>query len=154
MFLQALVLVAALGDASPTPAPPTATATPVPAISPTPAPTAAPSPSPFAYVLDPPAPAAGRPWVQEIDLTDQTVHPGKPFTIIVSASADVTAVIVEALGQRVPLYVMGGGKFGATWRSVPEIPDNFLNRSYAVTIVASTADGRQTSVPLTVRIAP
>jgi hypothetical protein len=165
VFLHAvLALAVTLADGpAPSPAPssasPSAAATPVPAPTPspppTPVPTPVPTPSPFAYVLTPPPPAAGNPAIYEVDLTDRTVRTGKPFTIIVSADPAVTTVTLslDAFGQRFNLYVMGGGRFGATWSAVPQAPASFLDRDYALSVTASYPDGRHTSFPITVRLA-
>jgi hypothetical protein len=133
---------------SPSPAPRAALATPPPAEIPA----VTPAPGPFRYVLAPPPPAPGSPTIAEIALSDQTLHPGGPYVVRVLTSPDVTSMLVSTLGQTYALPPDGPGKFFASGLVPSEVPFFFLNRDYRLTATAQTADGRTTSVQVTVRL--
>lgn len=143
-------------DASPAPS-----ATPLPPAGPTPSPapsspapvaTATPMASPYHYVVTPPPPAAGQPAILEIDMLDQVVHVGGPYSVRVKTSPDVTALNVITMGGSYAMQAAGPGLFASDGQVPNGVPFFMLNRSYTVTIVASTADGRSTSVPISLRL--
>jgi hypothetical protein len=130
------------------------------------APTASPSPgpiassaavtpqaaSPYHFVVTPPAPAAGQPAITEIDLLDQTIHEGGPYSVRVKTSLDVTTIAVSAMGRTYNMQAAGPGLY-ATDGQVPDgIPFFLLNRSYDINVTAQTADGRSTSVTVSLRL--
>jgi hypothetical protein len=135
--------------ASPAPtAAPVPTAAPLPA--PAPSPTATPAASPFHYVIDPPA--TGKPAILEIAVNDRVLHPGGPYIVRVTTTLDVASVEVDAMGESYGLPPAGPGRF-FTAGSVPsEVPFFFLNRSYMLTVVAQTADGRSSSIQVPMRL--
>jgi hypothetical protein len=131
---------------SATPAPPTA----APLASP--APTATPTPSPYHYVVSPPSPAPGQPAILEIDMLEQIIHPGAPYSVRVKTSLDVTTINVSAMGATYGMQAAGPGLF-ATDGQVPDgIPFFLLNRSYGVTVTAQTADGRTAVFTVNLRL--
>lgn len=144
--IPALVLALAIAQASP-PAP-----SPAPSPSPTATATAAATPVAFNYVVDFPAAAAGAPGIREVAVTEQALHSGGPWVMRVTTTADVTAVAVEAYGLHLPLFLVGASGSGvfAAMGTLPNAPASYLNRSYVVTVVGTTADGRRAtaSVPL------
>jgi hypothetical protein len=108
--------------------------------------------SPYQYVLTPPPPVTGMPAILEIDLLDQVIHEGAPYSVRVKTSPDVTTINVSSMGQTYGMQAAGAGLF-ATDGNVPTgIPFFFLNRSYAVTVTAKTADGRSTSYTTNLRL--
>jgi len=137
---------------SPAPVPPTAAPLPAPSPSSSPAPTATPSGSPYHYVVNPPPPAAGQPAILEIDMLDQTLHPGTAYSVRVRTSPDVTTISVEAMGQTYGMQGAGPGLFASDGQVPGFIPFFMLGRAYTVTITAQTADGRKTSFPLPLRL--
>ena len=92
------------------------------------------------------------PAIIEIDMLDQTIHPGGPYRARVKTSPDVTSINVTTMGVTVGMQSAGPGLF-ATDGHVPRgIPFFLFGRSYTVTITAGTADGRTTSVPVTLHL--
>ena len=139
---------------SPAPGPPTAAPlpTPPPTPAPSPTPTATASSSPYHYVITPPSPALGQPAIIEIDMLDQVLHGGGPYSVRVHTSLDVTTINVSAMGGTYGMQAAGPGLF-ATDGTVPAgIPFFLINRWYTITVIASTADGRTTSVAVTLRL--
>jgi hypothetical protein len=135
------------GPAPPLPAP---APTPAPTPSPIPVPTATPTVSPFHYVIDPPA--AGSPAILEIAINDRVLHPGGPYIVRVTTTPDVATVQVEAMGGSYGVPPAGPGRF-LTAGSVPSvIPFFFLDRSYMLTVVAQTTDGRSSSIQVPMRL--
>jgi hypothetical protein len=134
-------------SAAPTVAP-VPTAAPLPA--PTPSPTATPAASPFHYVIDPPA--TGTPAILEVAVNDRVLHPGGPYIVRVTTTLDVASVEVDAMGASYGLPPAGPGRF-YTAGSVPsEVPFFLLNRSYTLTVVAETGDGRTSTIQVPMRL--
>lgn len=128
-----------------------------PAASPSPAAIATPSPAPtpiaFTYVVDPPAPATG-PGIREVAVTQHTLHAGGPWAIRVTTTPDVTGVSVEAYGAHFALFPVGEAGSGvfAAMGTVPDAPAQYLDRTYAIAVVGTTADGRRASASISVRL--
>ena len=141
---------------TPTPAPAVPTAAPIPSPSPNPSPSptasASASPSPYKFVLTPPPPKRGDPAIIEIDLLDQTLHPGQPYSVRVKTSLDVTAINVSAMGSTYGMQIAYPGLFASDGAVPTGIPFFLLNRDYLLTVAASTADGRTTTVQVTLRL--
>jgi hypothetical protein len=136
--------------AAPSPAP---AAPPMPApVSPTPAPPPASAPSPYHYVITPPAPAPGQPAIIEIDMLDQTIRPGAPYSVRVKTSLDVTSLKVTTMGSTIGMQGAGPGLFATDGQVPGGIPFFLFNRSYTITAPPAPADGRTTSVPVTLRL--
>ena len=135
-------------DASPSPPPAPPTAGPIPS----PSPTASGTPSPYHYVVNPPAPAPGQPAIFEIDMLDQTIRPGAPYSVRVKTSLDVTTLNVSTMGQTVGMQGAGPGLFATDGQVPGGVPFFLMNRTYTVILIAGTADGRSTSVPVTLRL--
>jgi hypothetical protein len=144
---------------SPSPAPPSASpavATPIaqppPAAPPTQQPTQAPA---YRFIYTPPpgatAAPAGWPQIIEVDCTDQVIHQNEDVSMRVVTSPAVSTVMLSALGRQAPLPQIAPGVWGAQ-SHVPSVPFFFLNRTYTVQIVASTADGRNDSYSFPVRL--
>jgi hypothetical protein len=102
--------------------------------------------------VTPPPPAAGQPAILEIDMLDETLHPGVAYSVRVRVSPDVTKINVEAMGQTYGMQAAGPGLFASDGQVPGFIPFFMLGRSYTVTVTALTADGRSTSVPLPLRL--
>lgn len=157
-----MILALILAQTSPTPAPPapspavtaapSPTATALPTASPTPAPTA--TPIAFTYIVDPPVPATG-PGIREIAVTEQTLHAGGPWAMRVTTTSDVTVVSVELYSLHFNLFRVGdpGSGVFAAMGTVPQAPAQYLDRSYTVTVVGTTADGRRATANVSVRLA-
>jgi hypothetical protein len=141
--------------APPTPAPASPSAPPgPPTAAPLPSPTASasPTPSPYHYVVTPPTPAPGQPAILEIDMLEQIIHAGAPYSVRVKTSLDVTTINVSAMGATYGMQAAGPGLF-ATDGLVPDgIPFFLLNRFYGITVTAQTADGRTSVVTLNLRL--
>ena len=108
--------------------------------------------SAFHYVLQPPAPAAGSPAIIQIAINDRTIHPGAPYVVRVTTSPDVQTVTVQAMGGSYTLLPVTPGHFVQNGEVPSAVPFFMLNKSYTVTVVAETADGHSTSVPITLRL--
>jgi hypothetical protein len=138
--------------ASPAPAPVPPSAAPLaspapPSPSPSPSPTATPA-SPYHFVTTPSPPPAGQPAILEIDLLEQTLHAGAPYSVRVKTSLDVTAINVSAMGETYGMQGAAPGLFASDGQVPSGIPFFLLNRNYTVTVTALTADKRTTSVSL------
>jgi hypothetical protein len=152
--VPALVLLAAACSHSPSPQ---TSASPAPGVSATPAavapaPPAAFEPSAYHYVVTPSPPPAGQPAIVEIDMLDQTIHAGAPYSVRVKTSPDVTAISVSSMGTTYGMQAAGPGLFASDGKVPDGIPFFLLNRSYGVTVTAQTADGRSTAVTLSLRL--
>jgi hypothetical protein len=167
LALAPLLLAASVADPpspAPTvsPSPAAATASPQTVATPgtappPPPPTVAPTaPQPaFRFVYTPPAgstPApAGAPQIIEVDCTDQVIHQNQDVAMRVVTTPTVSAVTLSALGRSAPLPQVGPGVWAAN-SHVPSVPFFFLNRTYTVQIIATTADGRSDTVSFPVRL--
>lgn len=103
-------------------------------------------------MVDPPPPALGQPGILKIEMLDQTLHAGKPYSVRVYTTTDVTTLTVEAMGGNYGMQSAGPGLFASDGQLPNFIPFFMLDRSYTITVTAKTADGRSTSVPLTLRL--
>ncbi len=92
------------------------------------------------------------PAILEIDLLDQVVHAGAPYSVRVRTSPDVTAINVSAMGQTYGMQAAAPGLFATDGQVPSGIPFFLLNRSYAVTVTAVTADKRSTTVSVDLRL--
>lgn len=92
------------------------------------------------------------PTIFEIDMLDSTLHAGGPYSVRVKTSLDVTSLTVTAMGGTYGMQAAGPGLFGSDGQIPSGIPFFLLNRSFSITVNASTTDGRMTSVPLTLRL--
>lgn len=144
-----------------TPAPtatpsPTATPTATPTSTPTPAPLVAPTANPYAYVVDPTPPpgplASDAPRILEIAINDRVLHPGGPVLLRVTTTTNVVGVELRAMGQFFAVAQSGPGLFTLNG-TVPSSIPFFMLHDYSVVVAAGTADGRQTTVPLSLRLA-
>jgi hypothetical protein len=135
---------------------PAAAPTPGPGVTPgstaTPGPLTAATASPYHYVITPPAPAPGMPAIVEIDMLEQIIHSGAPYSVRVKTSPDVTAISVSTMGQTYGMQAAGPGLFATDGQVPGGIPFFLLNRSYTLTVTARTADGRTTSIAVDLRL--
>ena len=92
------------------------------------------------------------PAILEIDMLDSTLHAGGPYSVRVKTSLDVTSLTVTAMGGTYGMQPAGPGLFATDGQIPSGIPFFLLNRSFSITVNASTTDGRMTSVPLTLRL--
>lgn len=147
-----MILALIIAQASPTPAPPPPS--PAATASPTATPAATATPITFTYIVDPPVPASG-PGIREIAVTEQTLHAGGPWAMRVTTTADVTVVSVELYSLHFNLFPVGdpGSGVFAAMGTVPQAPAQYLDRSYTVTVVGTTADGRRATANVSVRLA-
>jgi hypothetical protein len=147
---------------TPTPAPtPAPTPTPTPAPSPAPpqptpppAPTPTPTPNPYGFITTPTPAPSGSPQILEIALNDRVLHKGGPLMLRVTTSQDVTAVVMRALGHELGVAKTGPGVFSGDTVLPTGIPFFLLGRTYTVQFIATTADGRNTSASVAVRLDP
>lgn len=154
-----MILALIIAQASPTPAPPApspaVTAAPAPSAAPTPTATPAPTATPiaFTYVVDPPVPANG-PGIREVALTQQTLHAGDTWVMRVTTTPDVTVVSVELYALHFNLFPVGdpGSGVFAAMGTVPQPPAQYLDRTYTVAVIGTTADGRRATASISVRL--
>jgi len=146
---------------TPSPAPPPsaspAPAGPVPSATPLPRPTSSPSPqptaNPFGYVVAPPdTTGANEPRIVEIALNDKTLHQGGQLLVRITTTTDVTSVVARTLGREIGIPEASPGIFAGVQQLPTGIPFFLLNRSYQVSFVASTADGRSATYTLPIRL--
>jgi hypothetical protein len=114
-------------------------------------PTAAAS-GPYHYVVTPPAPAPGQPAIIEIDLLDQVLHVGGPYSVRVKTTPDVTNLTVATMGQTFGMQSAGPGLFASDGQVPSAIPFFFVNRNYTLIVHAQTDDKRSTSFSITLRL--
>jgi hypothetical protein len=158
--VPALVLAVAIAQASPAAPSPPPNPSPTASAAASAAPSAAPSPSPtatpvaFNYIVDFPTTAAGAPGIREVAVTEQALHSGGPWVMRVTTTADITAVAVEAYGLRFSLFPIGATGSGvfAAMGTLPNAPASYLNRTYAVTVVGTTADGRRATASVSLQL--
>jgi hypothetical protein len=92
------------------------------------------------------------PAILEIDMLDETIHSGAPYSVRVKTSLDVTTINVSAMGSTYGMQGAGPGLFASDGQVPGGIPFFLLNRSYAVTVTALTADKRTTAYTLSLRL--
>lgn len=85
-------------------------------------------------------------------MLESTIHPGAHYSVRVKTSPDVTVINVSTMGQTVGMQGAGPGLFATDGQVPGGIPFFLLNRTYTVTVIAQTADGRSTSVAITLRL--
>jgi hypothetical protein len=144
---------AASPSPGPSASPPSPGASPLPqAGSPAPVLTASPTPSPrptpiYHFKFVPPVKASSNPddpQILEVDLNSQTLHGTIAMRILTNAV--VTKVVTSSNGRSGSVPQIGPGEFAAT-SSVPKFPITIT-----LEFVASTADGRSTSVKIPVKL--
>lgn len=134
---------------------------PAPQATPTPAPTAvgtAPaSASPYGFTYTPMPGSLNTtdpkaPQILEIDLNSTTLAAPGPVRVRVLTNPAVNAVTARTMGRELGVPQKAAGVFGAD-DELPGIPFFLRNRTYGVQFIASTPDGRTTSVtiPVTLR---
>lgn len=139
------------GTATPSPAAsPTPTPAPPPTAAPSPSPTPAPS-TPFQFVVHPTPAPSGSPQILEIAANSQVQHEGTDLLLRVTTSPDVFQVQLRAMSRILPLPQAAPGVFGAQQRLPTGIPFFFLNRWYNVDFIATTQDGRVTTITVPFR---
>jgi hypothetical protein len=139
-------LPTASSSATPNASPLPGGASPAPTPAASPAPTAAPTPV-YHFKFVPPvkaSPNPADPQILEVDLNSQTLHGTIAMRILTNAV--VTKVITRSNGQSGTVPQIGPGAFAATG-SVPKLPIKIT-----LEFVASTADGRSTSVKIPVKL--
>ncbi len=136
----------------------TAPATESPAASPLPPATTAPAvtPSPtyrFVFVPSPAPDAAGSdaPRIREIDVTDSVLYAPCELHVRVLTSDAVVSVTAGTLGRDIAIPPRAAGIF-AFDGYIPNVPDFVRNRAFDVAFVASAADGRATTVTLSLTL--
>jgi hypothetical protein len=145
--LPVLALLLAIQSApSPQPLPTPSTAAPAPTTAPTPA------PSPFAYVIDPSPMPSGSPQIVEVSINDRTLHAGGMLLVKVTTSLDVTVLFARTMGHQIGIPLISPGIFAGQTQLPLAIPSMFLNRTYSVDFVGTTADGRTAIVTLPIRL--
>lgn len=155
--------VATAPGATPAPAAsPSGALTPLPSpVAPTPSPagTAAPSvapatPSPYHYRFVPhqPAnPAPGTPQIYAVYLNEHKLRSLGPIEIRVETNADVVKVVSRSNGRDGVVPFVSPGVFAASGR-LPKIPFIAEGMSIDIQFIATTADGRKTTVGVPVQL--
>jgi hypothetical protein len=92
------------------------------------------------------------PVILEIDMLDETIHAGAPYSVRVKTSLDVATISVSAMGSTYGMQAAGPGLFASDGQVPGGIPFFLLNRSYSITVIAQTADKRTTTVTLNLRL--
>jgi hypothetical protein len=92
------------------------------------------------------------PVILEIDMLDQIIHAGAPYSVRVKTSLDVTTISVSTMGSTYGMQAAGPGLFATDGQVPGGIPFFLLNRDYAVVVTAQTADKKSTSVSLNLRL--
>jgi hypothetical protein len=92
------------------------------------------------------------PVILEIDMLDQILHPGGPYSVRVKTSLDVTTLSVTTMGSTYGMQAAGPGLFATDGQVPSAVPFFLLNRGYDVTVTAQTADKKSTSVSLNLRL--
>jgi hypothetical protein len=92
------------------------------------------------------------PAILEIDMLDQTLHAGGPYSVRVKTSLDVATINVSAMGSTYGMQAAGPGLFASDGQVPDGIPFFLLNRSYGITVTAQTADKRTTTFTLNLRL--
>jgi hypothetical protein len=92
------------------------------------------------------------PVILEIDMLDETIHAGAPYSVRVKTSLDVATISVSAMGSTYGMQAAGPGLFASDGQVPGAIPFFLLNRSYGITVIAQTADKRTTTVTLNLRL--
>ena len=143
LFLGVVAL--ALGTATLTAQAPAPPATPRPSPSPTPA---------FRFIFTPtPSPdslsqrGAGAPEIREIDLSDQAIAVPGELRVRVVTNAEVVSVIASTMGRDIQIPEQAPGQFGFT-SELSDVPAYLHNRTFDVDFVATSRDGRTTTVTL------
>lgn len=122
----------------------------------TPAPTPAVTPSPAYRFVFVPSPApddenSDGPRIREIDLTDSVLAAPGELHVRVLTSAAVVSVTAGTLGRDISIPPRRPGVF-AFDGYIPNVPDYARNRPFDVDFVASAADGRASTVTLSLSL--
>jgi hypothetical protein len=115
-------------------------------------PDASATPNPYHYVVVPAQASGspdGRPQIVEVALNARTLEVPGPVLVRVTTSLNVGAVTARAFGRQMGIPQIAPGIFGSA-DQLPTLPMFLLGRSYDIEFVASTPDGRSTSVTLPV----
>ncbi len=125
--------------------------------TPAPSPTPQPSPSPtpaYRFIFTPTPPpdgapqrGAGAPEIREIDLSDQAIAVPGELRVRVVTNPEVVSVVASTLGRDIQIPQQAPGQFGFT-SELPDVPAYLLNRTFDVDFVATSRDGRTTTVTL------
>jgi len=117
-------------------------------------PTVTPTPT-YRFVFVPsPAPDAagsGAPHIREIDVTDSVLYAPCELHVRVLTSDAVVSVTAGTLGRDITIPSRATGVF-AFDGYIPNVPDFVRNRAFDVAFVASAADGRATTVTLSLTL--
>ncbi len=92
------------------------------------------------------------PAILEIDMLDSVLHPGGSYSVRVKTSLDVTTILVSTMGQTYGMQAAGPGLFATDGQVPPGVPFFLLNRAYALSVTAQTADKRSTTITLSLRL--
>ncbi len=126
--------------------PPTPGASPSPSASPTPA------PNPYQFVLNPSPAPSGQPQIVQIAINNNVQHEGGDLLLRVVTSADVSQMQLRCMGRMIGVQQAAPGLFTGEQRLPTGIPFFFMNRWYNVDFIASTQDGKSTTVTVPVRL--
>jgi hypothetical protein len=123
---------------------------------PTPVGTTPASPAPYGFIYTP-APGSQSnadpkaPQILEIDLNSRVLSAPGPVRVRVLTNAAVNGVIARTMGRELGVPQESPGVFGADDR-LPNIPFFLRNRTYGVQFIASSPDGRNTSITIPVTL--
>ncbi len=100
-----------------------------------------------------PAPAArpDAPRIREIDLTDSVLYAPGDVHVRVLTNDTVVSVTAGAMGRDIEIPELSAGVF-AYDGFIPNVPDFVRNRTFDVNFVASTVDGRASTVTLSLTL--
>jgi hypothetical protein len=120
--------------------------------APTPTQTAPPSgaaPYGFVYTAPPDSQNADpkAPRILEIDLNDRTLTAPGPVRVRVLTNAFVNSVLLSTMGHELAVPQSAPGVFGAE-DQLPNIPFFLRDRTFDVQFIATTPDGRNTTVTI------
>jgi hypothetical protein len=143
-----------------TPAP-SASANPTPPGSPSPEASPAPSPTPTGLNLpplkyhitpkQPPSPDPTSPQILEIELYDQVVYSTKTFAARATTNDVVTKVTISSNGQSGQMTLVAPGRFESIG-NIPKLPGIIGGLNVNLVFMATTADGRSTSVKVPMKV--
>jgi hypothetical protein len=107
-----------------------------------------PTPSPVTT----PFPLPNAPEIDEIDLNEAALVPPAPLHVRVLTNPTVVSVNAETFGRSIAIPQHDRGIFTFDGY-IPNVPDFLRNRTYAVSFIAASSDGRTASVtlPLTLK---
>jgi hypothetical protein len=94
-----------------------------------------------------PFPQPGAPEIIEIDVTDQAIAVPGPLHVRILTSDSVISVVAESYGYEVEIPQKGRGLF-AFDGILPVLPDVVKGKFFDVDVVATSKDGRSTTLTL------